>query len=88
MDRRPDGIHIVDIALLPGLRGQGYGTRLIGTILAEADRAGLRSGPSSSGRTRPAGSTTGSASPRLAPVLDSGDPHPPPASPGVPVTGR
>ena len=38
VDRRPDDIRIVDIALLPELRGAGVGGRL----LARADRRGAR----------------------------------------------
>lgn len=34
-------IRIVDLALLPRYRGRGTGTRLIGRILEESDRAGI-----------------------------------------------
>jgi len=40
VDRRPDGIRIVDIALLPEQRGAGIGTALLGELLAEGDREG------------------------------------------------
>lgn len=35
--RQPDGILIVDVALLPAFRGRGVGTRLLVPLLAEAD---------------------------------------------------
>lgn len=38
---RPGEIRIMDIALLPGFRGLGYGTRLLGEILATGARNGL-----------------------------------------------
>lgn len=41
VDRRPDEIRVVDIALLEAARGQGIGGRLMGDILAEAARNGL-----------------------------------------------
>ena len=37
----PDEIRIIDIALLPGYRGAGIGSRLLHEILAEADSGGL-----------------------------------------------
>lgn len=37
--REPGLIHVVDIALLPAFRGRGYGSELLGALLAEA-RAG------------------------------------------------
>ena len=41
VDRRPDEIRIVDIALLPECRGNGLGARLLTDLLAEAAGAGL-----------------------------------------------
>ena len=41
VDRRPDEIHIVDIALLPAFRRLGIGSRLLAGLLAEARDAGL-----------------------------------------------
>ncbi len=41
LDRRPDELRIIDIALLPAHRGQGIGTALLEDILDEAGRAGL-----------------------------------------------
>jgi ribosomal protein S18 acetylase RimI-like enzyme len=40
VDRRPDGIRIIDIALLPEHRGAGIGTALLADLLAEGDREG------------------------------------------------
>ncbi len=40
VDRRPDEINILDIALLPEQRRAGIGTALLKAILAEADQAG------------------------------------------------
>ena len=39
--RTNDGIHLVDISLLPEFRNRGIGTILIGNLLADAERAGL-----------------------------------------------
>lgn len=39
--REPDAIHLVDIALLPGLRGGGIGTALIRGLLAEGRERGV-----------------------------------------------
>ena len=39
--RGDDEFRIVDIALLPEYRGRGIGGRLLGDVLAEADRAAL-----------------------------------------------
>lgn len=39
--RRPDGIRVVDIALLDDFRGQGIGTRLLTALLDEAGAAGV-----------------------------------------------
>lgn len=39
--RLADEIRVVDIALLPAYRGTGIGTRLIGSVVAEAVAAGL-----------------------------------------------
>ncbi|MBK1818030.1 GNAT family N-acetyltransferase [Luteolibacter yonseiensis] len=36
LDRAPDHLHIMDIALLPGFRGRGIGTALLRQVLAEA----------------------------------------------------
>jgi ribosomal protein S18 acetylase RimI-like enzyme len=41
VDRAPDEIRIVDIALLPEFRGAGIGTALLREILAEADERGV-----------------------------------------------
>ena len=41
VDRRPDEIRIVDIALLPQHRNQGIGSRLMGDLCAEAEGAGF-----------------------------------------------
>ncbi|MCW2544119.1 MAG: Acetyltransferase, family [Frankiales bacterium] len=38
--RSETDIRMVDIAILPGLRGQGVGTRLLADLLAEADTTG------------------------------------------------
>ena len=40
VDRRPEEIRIIDIALLPEHRKQGLGTRLLEDVLAEAYAAG------------------------------------------------
>lgn len=39
--RRPEEIHVVDIALLPAERGKGTGTRVLSAILAEGDASGV-----------------------------------------------
>ena len=36
LHRRPDRIHILDIALLPQVRGTGLGTKLLEDLIAEA----------------------------------------------------
>ena len=41
VDRWPDQIRIVDIALLPAHRGRGHGTALVRSILDEGDASGL-----------------------------------------------
>jgi GNAT superfamily N-acetyltransferase len=41
VDRTPERIHLVDIALLPAFRGRGIGTVLIQLLLDEADDAGI-----------------------------------------------
>jgi ribosomal protein S18 acetylase RimI-like enzyme len=41
LDRRPDEIRVIDIALLPAFRGRGIGSRLMGDILAEGRRESL-----------------------------------------------
>lgn len=41
VERRPDEIRIIDIALLPRARERGIGTQILGDILAEAGQAGL-----------------------------------------------
>ena len=40
MDRRPDALLIVDIALLPAHRGAGIGTDILRGLLAEAAASG------------------------------------------------
>jgi ribosomal protein S18 acetylase RimI-like enzyme len=40
--RWPEEIRIVDIALLPGFRGRGAGSGLLGELMAEASAAGKR----------------------------------------------
>jgi len=37
VDRQPEEIRVVDIALLPGFRGRGVGTAIMEEVLAEAD---------------------------------------------------
>ncbi|CCF82961.1 GNAT family N-acetyltransferase [Nitrolancea hollandica] len=39
VDRNPDEVRIIDIALLPEYRGQGIGTTLLRSLLEEAGRA-------------------------------------------------
>ena len=41
VDRRRDEIRIIDIALLAEYRNRGFGTSLIGNLLAEGESAGL-----------------------------------------------
>lgn len=41
LDRRADGIRVVDIALVPEEQGQGIGTAVLREVLAEADAAGV-----------------------------------------------
>lgn len=41
VDRWPDQIRVVDIALLPEHRNRGLGTALLESVLAEGDRDGL-----------------------------------------------
>ena len=41
VDRRPDQLHVVDLALLPEYRSQGIGTLVVRELLAEADEAGI-----------------------------------------------
>jgi len=40
VDRRPDVIHLIDIALLPANRNRGIGTSLLKELLAEASEVG------------------------------------------------
>ncbi|MDJ0866071.1 MAG: GNAT family N-acetyltransferase [Myxococcota bacterium] len=40
VDRRPDEIRLIDIALVPAQRGRGLGTRLLRELLAEGERVG------------------------------------------------
>jgi ribosomal protein S18 acetylase RimI-like enzyme len=40
VDRRERAIHIIDIALIPEMRGQGTGTHLLGELMNEATLAG------------------------------------------------
>lgn len=42
VDRGPDEIRVIDIALLDAFRGQGIGTALLGELLAEAAARGQR----------------------------------------------
>jgi ribosomal protein S18 acetylase RimI-like enzyme len=42
VDRAPDEIRVVDIALLPPFRGRGVGSGLLGGILAEGRETGRR----------------------------------------------
>ncbi len=39
--RTEDSVEVLEIALVPGLRGHGLGTALLGRVLAEADDAGV-----------------------------------------------
>jgi ribosomal protein S18 acetylase RimI-like enzyme len=41
VDRGDDAVHIVDVALLPAVRGRGAGTRLLTGVIAEAEDRGL-----------------------------------------------
>lgn len=41
LDRRPDSVHVVDIALLPAARGTGLGGWLLRDVVAEATASGL-----------------------------------------------
>lgn len=41
LDRSPDDLHIIDIALLPEYRNQGVGTALLRNILADGDSQNL-----------------------------------------------
>lgn len=41
VDRSPERIHLVDIALLAEVQGQGIGTSVLRALQVEADRAGL-----------------------------------------------
>jgi ribosomal protein S18 acetylase RimI-like enzyme len=41
LDRRPDELHIIDIALLPEHRNAGIGSALLKDLLAEAEQAGV-----------------------------------------------
>jgi ribosomal protein S18 acetylase RimI-like enzyme len=41
VDRAPDQLHIIDIALLPAARGQGIGTALLRDLLEEGEGKGL-----------------------------------------------
>jgi ribosomal protein S18 acetylase RimI-like enzyme len=42
VDRRPDSIHILDIAVLPEFRNRGIGTILLRRLIAEAAAEGRR----------------------------------------------
>lgn len=42
VDRGEDEIHVIDIALLPPFRNRGIGSRLLGEILAEGARTGVK----------------------------------------------
>ncbi|MGP0049209.1 MAG: GNAT family N-acetyltransferase [Solirubrobacteraceae bacterium] len=39
VDRGPAAIHVLDITLAPEWRGRGIGTRLLGALIAEGERA-------------------------------------------------
>jgi ribosomal protein S18 acetylase RimI-like enzyme len=41
VDRSESEIHILDISLVPEYRGQGLGTQILGSVLAEGEAAGL-----------------------------------------------
>jgi ribosomal protein S18 acetylase RimI-like enzyme len=41
VDRRPDEVRIIDIALLPACRGRGIGSHFMREILAEGEAAGV-----------------------------------------------
>jgi RimJ/RimL family protein N-acetyltransferase len=41
LHRTPTGLEVLEIALVPGLRGHGLGTAALGQVLAEADAAAL-----------------------------------------------
>lgn len=40
VDRQPDEIRMIDIAILPQYRGAGIGSRVLANLLAEAEQAG------------------------------------------------
>jgi ribosomal protein S18 acetylase RimI-like enzyme len=40
VERRPDEVHVIDIAFLPAYRGAGLGTQLLQSLLNEATAAG------------------------------------------------
>lgn len=42
VDRSPEVVHVVDVALLPDCRGRGIGTELLRPVLADADATGRR----------------------------------------------
>jgi len=42
VDRGANEIHVIDISLLPPFRNRGIGSRLLGEILAEGERAGVK----------------------------------------------
>lgn len=42
VDRGEDEIHVIDIALLPPFRNRGIGAQLLGEVLAEGARAGVK----------------------------------------------
>ena len=41
VDRRPDELHVIDIALLPEYRNQGIGSALLVQLIAEAEASNL-----------------------------------------------
>jgi GNAT superfamily N-acetyltransferase len=41
VDRRRDEIRVVDLALLPGVRGQGLGGRLLAALVTESEQRGV-----------------------------------------------
>jgi ribosomal protein S18 acetylase RimI-like enzyme len=42
VDRGEDEIHVIDIALLPPFRNRGIGSQLLGEVLAEGARTGVK----------------------------------------------
>jgi len=42
VNRAEDEIHVIDIALLPPFRNRGIGSQLLGEVLAEGERTGVK----------------------------------------------